>query len=58
MNDTVSNMPNNVFNNDYIGTEKNEGRTEFNKSIVYDCFNDCNRINNDIELKRDEEREE
>ena len=41
MNDTVSNMSNNVFNNDYIGSDKYEYRNEF-KSSICDSSNDCN----------------
>ena len=58
MND-IAIMSNNVFNNDHNRTEKNEGGNELNKSVVYDCNDDCNRINNedreDVEEEEDKE---
>jgi len=46
MND-IANMSNNVFNNDHIRIEENEGGLDFNKSCVHDCNDDCTRINNE-----------
>ena len=41
----VAIMSNNVFNNDHIRIKENEGGLELNKSVVYDCNDDCTRIN-------------
>ena len=45
MNDAITIMSNNVFNNDHIRIKENEGGNELNKSVVYDCNDDCTRIN-------------
>ena len=45
MNDAIAIMSNNVFNNDHIRIKENEGGLELNKSVVYDCNDDCTRIN-------------
>ena len=47
MNDAIAIMSNNVFNNDHIRIKENEGGLELNKSVVYDCNDDCTRINKD-----------
>ena len=47
MNDAITIMSNNVFNNDHIRIKENEGGLELNKSVVYDCNDDCTRINNE-----------
>ena len=65
MND-VANMSNNVFNNDHIRIEENEGGLDFNKSNILYCNDDCTRINNedvedveeDVEGEEEEEEEE
>ena len=43
----VANMSNNVFNNDHIRIKENERGNELNKSVIYDCNDDCTRINKD-----------
>ncbi len=56
MNDAITIMPNNVFNNDHIRIKENDGGIEFNKSNILYCNDDCTRINKDE--GKDEEREE
>jgi hypothetical protein len=55
MNDAITIMPNNVFNNDHIRIKENEGGHDFNKSNILYCNDDCTRINKDE--GKDEERE-
>jgi hypothetical protein len=54
----VANMSNNVFNNDHIRIEENEGGNELNKSNILYCNDDCTRINKDGEGKDGSKEEE
>ena len=58
MNDAIAIMSNNVFNNDHIRIKENEGGLELNKSVVYDCNDDCTRINKEEDGEGEGEGEE
>ena len=53
----VANMSNNVFNNDHIRIEENEGTNELNKSNILYCNNDCTRINKDESKDGEEDKD-
>jgi len=57
MNDAITIMSNNVFNNDHIRIKENEGGNELNKSNILYCNDDCTRINKDVEEEDVEEED-
>ena len=57
MND-VAIMSNNVFNNDHIRIEENEGGLDFNKSNILYCNDDCTRITGEVKSNENKDLEE